>query len=590
MNVREKPFRNTEAIRLVSAVALIASAAMAHGAECKVWDGDYVPAPQSAKSEVTLGAYIFPGWYRDEDTGDYPYRTHDQDSEWRSVAKQPKPRPLLGFYDDSLPEVNDWHIKWALDHGISFFCFDWYWNAGEHRLLRTLERGFLKAKYQHLMKFCIHWCNHALDWKGRPWRRPLDKDFQTDALVELTEYLADRYFRLPNYLTIDGRPALVVWDVKRVIKANAGPAGFARTLAQMNDVLRKRGLKDVYLVSIGGGKDRRAAGFSGITGYGYYGTDYDSKYQWRGGHSIPYEDMVQHYETRWRGITAANTLPYILPIGSNWDSRPRHRERARVIAGKTPGKFRVMCENSLKYVDQRVNMAIIEAWNEWGEGSFIEPDQEWGFAFLDVVRGVFTNAPAEHIDYVPTAQRIASYSVLKPEELTRAKELEKRPHPDPPLLRRTVRWEVDKPLPNSHILKRWDFEGETAEGWRPYHVEPFTVQRGVLSTTVTLDDPQLIVDNAGIVVEECQCIALRLKVSEEVSSCQVYWSTTQEPKLSARKAFRFRLERDGQWHTYQVMKKPEGKWRGTLKLLRFDMGGPGDTIEVDWIRVFAREH
>lgn len=40
-----------------------------------------------------------------------------------------RPRPLLGFYDDSLPEVNDWHIKWAPEHGLSFFAFDWYWNA-----------------------------------------------------------------------------------------------------------------------------------------------------------------------------------------------------------------------------------------------------------------------------------------------------------------------------------------------------------------------------------------------------------------------------------------------------------------------------
>ena len=89
----------------------------------------------------------------------------DNDSEWRLIAKYPKPRPVLGFYDDSLPEVNDWHIKWAVEAGISFFVFDWYWNAGETRLARTLNVGFLNAKYTDMMKFCIHWCNHNLDWK-----------------------------------------------------------------------------------------------------------------------------------------------------------------------------------------------------------------------------------------------------------------------------------------------------------------------------------------------------------------------------------------------------------------------------------------
>ena len=199
-------------------------------ADTAVWTGEGVPQPQPVTGDVTLGVYIFPGWYRDAGRGDYPYRTHDEDSEWRLVARKPAPRPLLGFYDDSLPEVNDWHIKWALEHGISFFCFDWYWNAGEHRLLRTLEQGFLKAKYCSLMKFCIHWCNHGLDWKDREFNRPKDLDFQTPALVEMTEYLADNYFRLPNYLTVDGRPVLVVWDTRRILQANGGPEGFAKAL------------------------------------------------------------------------------------------------------------------------------------------------------------------------------------------------------------------------------------------------------------------------------------------------------------------------------------------------------------------------
>jgi len=121
-----------------------------------VWEGDSVPPPEPVRGEVELGVYIFPGWYRYDGRGDYPYRTHDEDSEWRAVAKKPAPRPLLGFYDETMPEVNAWQISWALEHGITFFCFDWYWNAGEHRLMRTLERGFLKSKYCNMMKFCIH--------------------------------------------------------------------------------------------------------------------------------------------------------------------------------------------------------------------------------------------------------------------------------------------------------------------------------------------------------------------------------------------------------------------------------------------------
>jgi len=725
--------RCAQAKRLLLSIrsALLAGALTAAGAEVKVWDGAYVPDPRPAESRTTLGVYIFPGWYRDKGRGDYPYYTQDEKSEWRAIARCPKPRALLGFYDDSLPEVNDWHIKWALEHGISFFAFDWYWNAGEHRLLRTLEQGFLKAKYQHLMKFCIHWCNHGSDWRPRGWypmmglsefevkggamkaqvtsgdpafacmagidasrckhavigmklnqgqgaqlfwttsttpesgktctrfktipdnqfheyvidlsaveswrghvtrlrldpnssspgsavevdyvrilERPgaeaahswefdrdrsgrgLSKwglDFSTSALVEMAEYLADNYLQLPNYLTIDGRPVLMIWDPKHLIEAHGGPSELSRAVAQMNAVLHKRGLRDLYLVSMFYRKDNRDAGFSAVTGYGYYGADYDSKYEWRGGYSLPYEEMVNHYETRWRGIAGSDTLPYILPIGSNWDSRPRAGAKAPVISGKTPEKFRVMCQNSLKYTDKRVNMAIVEAWNEWGEGSFIEPDQEWSFAFLDVLRDVFTNGAREHIDYVPSEQRLAGFSVLKGEELARAREAEKKPWPDPPFRLRSIRWKIDQPLPTTTVLKSWEFDGNTSEGWTAYQLARPQVRDGVLSTTVTKHDPQLIVDHVGIAVEDCECIALRLKLSKDPGSCQVFWSTTQAPQLSAGKSFRFRLEPDGRWHTYQVMKKPEGSWRGTLKLLRFDIGRLDDRIEADWIRIFGRE-
>ena len=572
----------------ILALALLIAFAAHSGADTTVWTGAGVPPPQPVAGGVTVGAYIFPGWYRDAGRGDYPYRTHDEDSEWRLVGKKPKPRPVLGFYDDSLPEVNDWHIKWALEHGISFFCFDWYWNAGEHRLLRTLEQGFLRARTCSQMKFCLHWCNHGLDWKDREWNRPTDLDFQIPALVQMTEYMADKYFSLPNYLTVDGRPVFVVWDTRRLVQANGGPAGFAKALAAMNEVLHARGMKDLYLVAIGDAKDTVAAGFSARTDYGYYGAAFDSEYEWAGGHSIPYEDVMRFHESRWRETTAKPELPYILALGSNWDNRPRAGDAAAVVSGKTPEKFRALCQSALPYVDKRTNMAIVEAWNEWGEGSFIEPDGEFGFGMLDAIRAAFTGAPAEHTDLVPAPEKIASYTVLKGQELADARAMEAQPYPDPPRLPRSVKWELDAALPGGPVCKGWEFDGNSAEGWVPYQVAPFEVREGHLSTTALGDDPQLIVDNVGVAVEDLDCIALRVKASVGTALCQLFWSTESEPAMSADKEFTFGLSPDGQWHTYVVRKQPEGKWSGKLKILRLDIGGEGDKIEVDWVRLLGR--
>ncbi|HPA16331.1 MAG TPA: glycoside hydrolase family 99-like domain-containing protein [Verrucomicrobiae bacterium] len=561
--------------------------AVAGHADTKTWGGEYVPAPEPVAGRITLGAYIFPGWYRDTGRGDYPYRTHDEDSEWKNcIAKQPAPRPLLGFYDDSLPEVNDWHIKWALEHGVSFFAFDWYWNAGEKRLSRSLEQGFLKAKYADRMKFCIHWCNHSLDWKrdGKP--APLD--FGVRALTEMAEYLAGNYFKRPNYLTVEGRPVFISFLSDPLVAANGGPAGFRGAIGEMNKVLRAKGLKDLYFVALNGGPHSGAAGFSAFTAYAYYGTDMDSPYEWKSGFSIPYADMVTHCETMWQSATRKKDLPYIVPVDSNWDNRPRARGKAVVITGKTPDLFEKMCRASLRYIDKRNNLAIIEAWNEWGEGSYIEPDKEFGFEFLDRVRKVYTDAPDAHTDLLPSDAKVAGFSVLNAEEVAQAKALESQPYPPPPLSVRTTKIMTDVPLPQTDVLKKWEFDSGTAEGWRFHQIEPVNFENGRFVARVTSGDPQLIVQHLGVEVEAIGHIALRIKAARDCRVCEVFWTTKKAPSLSERKSFSFGLKGDGEWHTYLISKKPEGEWGGTLEALRLDIGSVDETFEIDWIRLYGK--
>lgn len=711
-------------------MSVLGLALLGAAGEVEVWDS-YPPVPQPVRGSAELGVYIFPGWYRDKGRGDYPYRTHDEDSEWRAIAKKPKPRPLLGFYDDSMPEVNDWHILWALEHGITWFAFDWYWNAGEHRLMRTLEQGFLQAKYAPMMKFCIHWCNHGLDWHtdfsqwrasmglkdGRiedgalaatvttddpaftcpvkieasqythlrvrmkasagakaqlfwmgpeipqgetnsvafpitadgqfhdylvdlrqtpTWQGKIERfrfdpnagcpnstvaidyirllrgadtmegaqawefdtpdrnlqpgglDFSPQALLEMTDYLADHYFALPNYLTVEGHPVLMVWDTAAIFRANGGPEGFRAVLDQMNALLAKRGMKSLYLVSMGRTRDEKEGGFSAMTGYGYYGTPFDSPWEWRGGHSVPYADVLRNYENTWSMWEKEAYLPYIPPIGSNWDSRPRHSERAVVVSDYTPANFRQMCQNSRKHIGPPLNLAIIEAWNEWGEGSFIEPDQQYGFGFLDALRETFTDAPANHVDRQPTPAAIVRYSVLSPEDVAKAKANESLPYPDPPRLPRSVKWTVDQPLPAAAVLKQWEFSGPDLAGWKLSQLDEAKVQDGILSAVVSGGDPQLIMEGLDLPIAEIGTIALRIRMPQGVSSAEFFWATDQEPELSAKKAFRIPLLRDGEWHTYQITKKVEGLWQGQLRILRFDTGRPGDHLELDWLRLLGR--
>ena len=50
------------------------------------------------------------------------------------------------------------------------------------------------------------------------------------------------------------------------------------------------------------------------------------------------------------------------------------------------------CEAALELVKNKKEehkIVILRSWNEWGEGNYVEPDEQWGTAFLDVLRDVF---------------------------------------------------------------------------------------------------------------------------------------------------------------------------------------------------------
>ncbi|HID08267.1 MAG TPA: hypothetical protein EYP10_14095, partial [Armatimonadetes bacterium] len=107
---------------------------------------DYVPPPQPVHSNYQVGVYYFPGW-----------RTWDR---WEPILPFPERTPVLGWYREGDPQVADWHIKWAVEHGISFFIYDWYWVRGARQLEHALHDGYFNARYRSMLKFCLLWANH----------------------------------------------------------------------------------------------------------------------------------------------------------------------------------------------------------------------------------------------------------------------------------------------------------------------------------------------------------------------------------------------------------------------------------------------
>ncbi|MDO5566911.1 MAG: glycoside hydrolase family 99-like domain-containing protein [Planctomycetia bacterium] len=151
----------------------------------------YVPEPKPVKSDIEITAFYYPGT--------------EQMSEWDIVrTTSPQIKPLLGWYDEGNPEVIDWQIKWAVEHGISTLFVDWYWNRGEQRLDHWVK-GYYKAKYRSYLSWALMWANHDQPGAHTP-----------AEMKKVTAFWIDQYFKTPEYYQIDGKPVVLIWSWKAI--------------------------------------------------------------------------------------------------------------------------------------------------------------------------------------------------------------------------------------------------------------------------------------------------------------------------------------------------------------------------------------
>ena len=83
-----------------------------------------------------------------------------------------------------------------------------------------------------------------------------------------------------------------------------------------------------------------------------------------------------------------NVYPCIIP---GWDRSPRSGRRATIYTGSTPELWKQHVQdavNAVQHKEDEHKIIILRSWNEWGEGNYVEPDKQWGHAYLDALKEV----------------------------------------------------------------------------------------------------------------------------------------------------------------------------------------------------------
>ena len=355
----------------------------------------YIPEPLAQKSDIEISAFYYPGT--------------EQMAEWDQIDEtKPEIKPLLGWYDESNPEVVDWQIKWAVEHGISSFCVDWYWNQGVRRLEHWVQ-AFYKARFRKYLKWYIMWANHNETGAH-----------SAEDQRQVTRFWIENYFRTPEYYTMEGHPVVVIWsysnldrDLRREAQAQGRELpegeGIRRALEISNEEMRKAGLPDIYFVNMFGSvtydaDSIRAARAAGFRDQMIYNVDVrsfqlapDAAQAQDTGRKFNY-DCVLAGAPKWWQLSSAKEVefPMIPTLSSGWNDQPRSFENALVVYGRTPEKYRKLCASCKEFCLKNDRKKIMIApLNEWQEGSYIEPNEEYGFEMYHAVRDTFCTMPPE---------------------------------------------------------------------------------------------------------------------------------------------------------------------------------------------------
>lgn len=489
----------------------------------------YVPEPQAVQSDYLVGAYYFPGWF-----------SYDR---WAVLNDYPERRPILGYYREGEPEIADWQINWALSHGINYFIYDWYWSAGARMLENGLHKAFFNSKYQDKMKFCLLWANHNGPGTSS------DKD-----MIDVTKYWIENYFNKPNYLKINGKNVMVIFSPERFTQ-DMGKDAVKASFTKMKKMCEDAGVGGLYMVTCmrpyeGAIKECEYEGYDAFSGYNY------PEANTKGQMYSPYEWMVDGYKDFWTRISDMSTIPYIPVCEPGWDSRPWHGYEAAVRTGKNPELWQKMLENAKAFTDdpkhklpEGKKLVFLEAWNEFGEGDYIEPQAQFGFDYLEAVRTVFAPQSKKPTIIVPKDLGMGPY---------------------------------DCPIPEPKLT--WDFSKPEDRVWIASNMANLSFENGTMRAETVDTDPIIYSQMINVDPSKLKTIEIKMK-ADKSDQAQMFFQRTQAG-WSEQQSVRFNVTGDNEFHVYTIDMSQNAKWRYDITQLRFDpTSTKGCKIDIAYIKI-----
>jgi lipopolysaccharide biosynthesis protein len=386
----------------------------------------------SASAAVRLLALYFPQFHAIPENDEWWGKGF---TDWVNVKRaQPQfrghyqPRVPLGgrYYDQSEKETLAWQIDLAKRHGVSGFCHYHYWFDGK-QLLETPTNIVLDNRELDL-PFCLAWANETWSrrWDGRDHHILQEQTHKPDKAIwqRHFDYLM-RAWSDERAIRIDGRPVFLIYRAHRI-----------QHIAEMFDLWReqahRRGLPGIYLIAIKQYEfpvPEVLRHFDATMQFQPFEAIFSPDFE---GHVMETSRLVQlarllpekvqeslraaryklmprltfyDYDQVWKQILKVERehgIPAFPGAFVDWDNTARYVRRARIFRNASPERFEYWFRQLVQATASRPaneRFIFLNAWNEWAEGTYLEPDERYGHRYLEAVQRCLAgerHAPAEH--------------------------------------------------------------------------------------------------------------------------------------------------------------------------------------------------
>jgi len=326
-------------------------------------------------------------------------------TEWTNVRRaqplypghrQPRVPAELGYYDLTDPEARAAQAALAARFGVSAFCYYYYWFNGK----RLLERPLLEmlAQGRPDFPFCLCWANEnwTRRWDGLEDQVLIGQQYGPEDDRAFMEALQP-VFADPRYVRVGGRPLFLHYRASLLPDPR-------RTTDTWREVCRRGVGADPYLLSVQSVDtdflaDPRDQGFDAAVEFPPHGgavpvaapKGFDTA---AGGRFFDYARTAARFAAR-----RLPAYPLFRTVMPSWDNSPRRGARGFIFRDGGPADYErwlgavARQTRQLRHGDERI--VFINAWNEWGEGNTLEPDQEHGHAYLEATARALVSRPPE---------------------------------------------------------------------------------------------------------------------------------------------------------------------------------------------------